>query len=239
MSENTPDKASSLIKCPSCSKDVSREAPTCPNCGAVIKKKVGCLKIIAICFGAFFGLCVLAGIIGGRSSKSGNSSSSSGSGGSAIVLPAEQEQLSTVIKPFIEQYRSAPNELKKSALRTDRAKALSDALKSMEFDGWVGTVERMSTTTQGKAHLEIKLHKSPVSLKNWNNELSDIRGNTLIPQGSDLFRAVSELAKGDRVKVSGRFLQADKDYIMEGSPTERGAMTEPEFIVLFSKAVKY
>ncbi len=97
----------------------------------------------------------------------------------------------------------------------------------------------MSTTTQGKAHLEIKLHKAPVSLKNWNNELSDIRGNTLIPQGSDLFRAVSELAKGDRVKVSGRFLRDDKDYIMEGSPTERGAMSEPEFIVQFSKAVKY
>lgn len=238
---------SNLIKCPSCAKEVSPEAPTCPNCGSPVKKKTGCLEIIGFCIVGFIGLCVLAAMLG----KSDNPASSPGGGQSAspgapvsapapeIVLPVEQQQLAGVVVPYIKQYEAAPNELKKSALRSARRKALADALQTFEFTDWVGTIVTMETTSEGKAHLAIKLQSTPIKVQNWNNELSDLGSNTLIAKGSELFNAVAELAVGNLVRVSGTFRKGAKDHIDEQSVTEEGSMTEPEFTVKFSKIAKY
>jgi len=238
---------SNLIKCPSCAKEVSAEAPTCPSCGSPVKKKTGCLEVIGFCIVGFVGLCVLAAMLG----KTDSPPSTTGGGQSApdavpvsaptaeIVLPVEQQQFVGVVVPFVKQYEAAPNELKKSALRSERRKALASALQTFEFTDWVGTIVTMETTSEGKAHLAIKLQSCPIKIQNWNNELSDLGSNTLIAKGSDLFNAVADLAEGKVVKVSGTFRKGAKDHIEEQSLTEDGSMTEPEFTVKFSKVSKY
>lgn len=156
-----------------------------------------------------------------------------------VAIPAEQQQFHNAVLPFIAQYQVAPNELKKSALRSERKSALANTLKALEFNEWIGTIKTMETTSEGNAHLVIRLEGTPVRIQNWNNELSDIGSKTLIPKNSELFKAVAELAVGNRVKVSGTFLTGDKDHIEEHSLTEAGSMTEPEFTVKFSKVTKY
>jgi len=63
--------------------------------------------------------------------------------------------------------------------------------------------------------------------------------NTLINPNSQLYADISELSEGDMVVFSGTFLSDDKDHIEEGSMSESGAMTDPEFLLLFNKVSKY
>ena len=157
-----------------------------------------------------------------------------------MVVPAEQQQFVGVVAPFIQKYEAAPNELKKSALRAERKTALADALKSLEFNDWVGTLKTMETTSKGNAHVQIELRGAPITIMNNNNEVSAALGDkTLISMKSELFKTIAELSEGQRVRVSGNFIKGGKDFIEELSLTEDGAMTEPEFSVKFTKVEKY
>ena len=49
-----------MKKCKECGKNVSSTATACPNCGAVLKKKTGCLTYIVL----FFIIFIILGIIG-------------------------------------------------------------------------------------------------------------------------------------------------------------------------------
>jgi hypothetical protein len=46
------------------------------------------------------------------------------------------------------------------------------------------------------------------------------------------------MEKGDPVKFSGTFVRDEADCIKEGSLTQNGSMTEPEFIFRFSRVSK-
>ena len=76
--------------------------------------------------------------------------------------------------------------------------------------------------------------RNPFAIKTWNNALSDIFDETLIENGSELYNAIADLSKGDKVVFSGTFASDERDFIREASVTERGSMTDPEFILKFS-----
>jgi hypothetical protein len=158
-------------------------------------------------------------------------------------IPADQKAFCEAVSGFVSQYQSAPNKLKKSAVRASRKQKLQELLPSMEFNGWVGRIEKMATTSKGNAYLKISLEGRPIEIETYNNELPDIADNILTPINSDLFNKVANSITGMMVKVSGHFL-ADKqdfiqeDFIKEISLTEEGSMTEPEFIVKFTQVDK-
>ena len=190
-------------------------------------------------------IVLLAGLY--RISHSGNSGDTQSSEASnnqptaqvsQVSLPSEQKAFADAVTSFISQYQSAPNELKKSAVRASRKQKLQELLPSMEFNGWVGRIEEMTTTSKGNACLKILLEGRPIKIETYNNELSDIGDNTLIPMNSDLFNKVADLKTGMMVKVSGQFLSDEQDFIKEISLTEEGSMTEPEFIVKFTQVDK-
>lgn len=173
------------------------------------------------------------------SSETAGSSDQSASAPS-VVLPEEQARFKEVVASFAKRYEAASNELKKSALRSERKSALAATLQTMEFTGWVGKIETMETTGEGNAHVAIQLHGIPGTIQNNNNEVSAALGDkTLIRRGSDLYKAVASLNEGQRVRVSGVFQKGQKDHIEEISLTEEGAMTEPDFAVKFSTIEKY
>jgi predicted aspartyl protease len=97
----------------------------------------------------------------------------------------------------------------------------------------------METTSEGKGILAVKLlGPGNITVKTWNNGLSDIGSNTLIPHGSTLYNQVANLAKGDTVLFIGSFAQGAEDYILEPSLTEEGSMSSPEFIFTFTSIRK-
>lgn len=150
---------------------------------------------------------------------------------------AVMEAFIEAVESMEDPYDEAPNELKKSAIRTKRGQLIKKALsESRNFKDWWGTLVDMQTTGDGKAFIKIRPDgTSQIMIMTWNNELSDIGDRTLISQKSSLFSVLSELSEGDDVVFSGTFIRSDEnDFVKEGSMTESGSMDEPEFIARFS-----
>jgi hypothetical protein len=158
-----------------------------------------------------------------------------------IIIPEKQQKFTEAINSAKSEYIAAPNELKKSAVRTKRGRLIQNILAgSRRIVNWVGKIKRMETNSEGKAILAIELEGTNIIVTTWNNALSDLMDETLISQESNVFSTVSEMNKGDRVVFSGTFLASPKnDYITEGSLTERSSMLDPEFIFKFESIRKY
>lgn len=149
-----------------------------------------------------------------------------------LHLPQEQAAFVEAALGFAGAYEEAPNELKKSALRAQRAQALERVLgKKMRVSGWVGRLRSMGTTGQGQAHIEIEAQG--VKFKTWNNALSDVGDRTLIAQDSPVYAQVADMTKGDVVEFTGTFMRSSQDHVKEASISEAGSMTAPEFILRF------
>lgn len=158
----------------------------------------------------------------------------------SLEYPAPQQNFLQIIDEYKEKYNDAPNELKKSAVRTERGNKIKSALgNTHNFTNWIGVVKEMQTTSKGKAIFTIEMEGTGIEMGTMNNEFSDLFDNTLIEQSNPLYNTISELQKGDKVLVSGSFLNSDKsDYVMEYSMTEEGSMKNPDFLVRFTKVSK-
>ncbi len=84
----------------------------------------------------------------------------------------------------------------------------------------------MATDSDGDGTLDVEL--AGAGQKDFRVEASDI------PHGSLLYNQVANLAQGDEVVFSGKFVSGDTDYIEESSLTEEGSMTAPEFPFTFT-----
>lgn len=68
----------------------------------------------------------------------------------------------------------------------------------------------------------------------WNNSLSDMSDKTLIQPGTPLHEAAIQLKRKQTIIFSGTFIKGDKDCFRESSLTQRGSMTDPDWIFRFS-----
>lgn len=141
-------------------------------------------------------------------------------------MPEDQKSFLDVMAEASEAYKDAPNELVKSDIDRDRRTNSQEFTPGGELSGWVGVVEHLGTNGDGNGIVTIRAN--PITtFQTWNNAISDHRHKTLIPHDSELYDAIAQLAEGTPVVFSGRLLD-------EGSTTEHGSVTEPEFIVRFS-----
>lgn len=144
-----------------------------------------------------------------------------------VSTPKDEARFVQVVVAAMSDYQAAPNELKKSSVKVARNRELQKVLPTGKFKDWYGTLGELHTTGDGAAYVTIQLPADNITVKTWNNELSDYEHHTLIPNGSPLYETLASLAVGDTVKFSGRMFR-------EGSLTEEGGMTAPEFIARFS-----
>ena len=185
------------------------------------------------------------GVIGTIGGKGGNSSSNqSNSAAADLAIPPNQKSFTSTVESFKSPYDSADSEIKKTNVRFNRKAAISNYFSqvgSLQFQGWVGQVQALTTESDGKAYISIKLAGSGVVIQTWNNSLSDIVSNTMISRSDPLYPSLMNIKEGDDVTVSGTFIQGDDktlDYVVEASLTEDGSMSEPEFIVKFNQISK-
>src|SRR5690606_20611580 len=134
----------------------------------------------------------------------------------------------------------APRKLNKSSVRNKRGNTIQLVHgEKKEFNDWVGKVVMMETTSKGNAYFGIKIKGTDITIMTTNNEFSNLFENSLITQSNPLYNVIAELKKGDKVKVSGEFLDSTKaDFISEASLTENGSMSDPNFIAKFKKIEK-
>ena len=146
----------------------------------------------------------------------------------AVTIPDTERDFMQLLLDGAADYKAAPNELKKSSIKKTRDKKIDALLDgSGTFSNWYAVLSEMGTTSEGDAYITVSLPDQLLTLKTWNNGLSDISDKTLIKNGSPLYEVVSNLEEGQYVAVSGNILQ-------EGSVTEAGSMQDPEFIVRFN-----
>jgi hypothetical protein len=228
-------KSESLfVKCKSCGKDIASSASACPNCGAK-QKKLKTIHWVGIIIGILFLIGIFASPNDSQNANTGSSDlpeKKSTQTKNAISKPTEQELFENMITKYIEKYKMAKNELQKSALRADRMEDIRKNLSEMSVDNWVGRINDLSTNSEGKAILSIRITPN-IDIKTWNNSLSDFSSNTLIEKDSQLYRQLMDLEKGTYVTFSGSFFSSEYDYIQETSLTEDGSMTSPEFLMKF------
>jgi hypothetical protein len=151
-------------------------------------------------------------------------------------LPTEETLFISTVSSYRRRYGEALNEFQKSAVRKERATALARVLPGRSAEDWIGEISSMTTTSDGDGSLSVRLPGSnpPITVKTWNNGLSDIGSGTLIPSGSPLYEQVAHLAIGNKVTFGGAFSSGNLDYMREASLTEAGSMNEPEFIFTFT-----
>lgn len=143
-----------------------------------------------------------------------------------------QRDFIQTVQDYSAQYEAAPNELKKSTVSRKRLEAFSK-LKGdpRKISGWYGTIEKLGTNGDGDAYLTIRLLADNITVSTWNNALSDSGSNTLIKNGTPLYEGISDMAEGNVVMFSGGLGKVK-------NMTEKGKMTDPDFLFKFSKVEK-
>lgn len=151
----------------------------------------------------------------------------------AVQLPQDQLKFIEIVKNAQDKVVSAGNDMVKGGIRMEREKALCGLVNGSIKD-WVGTLIEIDANSDGKGVLSIEIEKN-ITVKTWNNDISDSDTQTMLAPGSPIFQKVSQMKVGQQVKFSGDFFQgSDGECLLEGSLSLDGKITDPEFIFRFS-----
>lgn len=157
-----------------------------------------------------------------------------GEGGDSLSCPGAMVDFYLMLSRFRGEYELASNDLQRSSIRTSRQKEIEKQLKNRKVDSWIGEVVSLRTDSSRDAIITIKVDQKIIGREVGRDFCFVIRNSiNRIEHGSQLYDEMSRLSVGSRLTFSGRFVECDEDYIREGSLTEHGAMSEPEFEFVF------
>lgn len=168
-----------------------------------------------------------------RAQPSPDQTSQTAAPGAVDESSETQDRFVAAITQARDRYRTASEEPTRRSIRASRKASICEVLGSLAVKGWVGTIDRVSSGSNGKGTLKVSIG-SGIRAKTWENLLTDIGYDTLIDADSRLFRTVSAMKEGSRVKISGTLVSSDFDCAKVASTTRDQAMMEPEFIFRFS-----
>ena len=244
----------SIEKCSECGKDVSSRANSCPHCGAPREppkaKPPAMRSSIRILGASILGFLVLAIWLGGRSPTSDtggvpppppstpastayNPPVAPPPATPQVQLPADEVRLISLVESAMQRSQGAANDMQRGGIKHERDIGICATLKSAQVIGWIGTVAKVDSNSDGKGVLSVAIADS-VNLETMNNAFSDMSYHTLMDPGTPLFAAASGLHVGQTIQFSGHFFFThDDDCIDEASLTLNGKLTEPDFIFKF------
>jgi hypothetical protein len=216
---------------------------------AIIMGSIGTLFAVAALVGMVSGNKNNAAAINGESTRADHPAGEGPTPGVTVArtaapkadplaaLPDDERAFCSVVSTFAKQYddakRSGANELKLSKLRTARKQALVESVGG-NVTGWIGKIDELSTTNDGKAAVKVTLPCKGGTLTTWNNTFSDMTDHTLIPQASSVYDSLSDIGEGKTVSFGGSFIPNDKDGYHEGSMSEEGSLGDPEYLFRFA-----
>lgn len=109
---------------------------------------------------------------------------------------------------------------------------------TMKVENWIGTLRQLETSTEGKGVVRVRIAPD-IDILTWNNALTDTLHDTMIEKNTSAYETLMQSAVGEQVRVSGNFIGADSDGVLETSLTIKGAMDAPEFLFHFTNIQKY
>lgn len=153
------------------------------------------------------------------------------------LYPQSQADFISLVEKAREDLDDAETDLQESVIVRGRDKALCGVLSSRVANKWVGEVKNVGANGEGKAYLEIEI-ANDIRVQTWNNALSDIFDNTLIPTSSKFFDRLVAMQKGDLVYWSAKFLSDSNSCLKGANLTEYFYGKDPKFIVDFKDVKK-
>jgi hypothetical protein len=163
------------------------------------------------------------------------------------MVPESQQKVMNGLEEFAEQYKTSPNAVEQFLLRQKRQQFLAKQVKDRVFLEWIGRINKLRTTQNGKAYLVIELARIPqeeekagqtvpefrVTMGTWNNAYTDLDYKTLILPGTAMHSWLANFQHGEWVVFSGKSFAGDEDFLKEASPTQTESMLSPNFILKF------
>ena len=150
----------------------------------------------------------------------------------------QQKALEDLVCSSKWDYLEQQNDIQRARIVAERDRGIRDVLQNKySFTNWEGVIRDIDVVGESGIALTVSL-KCKIRIKTWNNTLSDMGDGTLIDIQSPIGDFLANAYPGDKVKVSGTFISGTNSHIYESSITERGRMTEPEYIVHFRKITK-
>lgn len=182
---------------------------------------------------------VFIGIIGSGDGSKSRTGSSSADVAKADPIdekrPKVQAQFIEIIAAAQQKSKDADNDMQRGSAKSERDKNVCAILKGMKVKDWTGTITKITSNSDGKGVIEVEIAKK-ITIKTWNNALSDIGDDTLIEPGTKFFDFVASLKKGTQIQFSGNFFRGTGgDCIKESSMSLRGKLEDPEFIFRFNE----
>jgi TPR repeat protein len=152
-------------------------------------------------------------------------------------MPKKQLLLIETVNRHKGNYLQVSNELAKSSVRRKRARAVCNIFGGSvprRLTGWIVRASTIRTNSDGFGILRVKLSDA-IEVGTHNNSFSDSLSDvkTMIPPSLPIYNTLSEISEGNILKVTFRFLTARQDCIEESSMTEKGSMTEPDYVAAF------
>ena len=224
--------------CPRCGEKIHISKSACPKCGHRKRLRWFHWALIVLA-----GLILLGAVNGGENASNTTPKRNISEPVTQTAEkpdtpePDTQRRFVETVASYQKIFRDAENELQQSSARVKRRQALADLGMGMHIDGWIGSIKRMTTTSDGDAAIIVSLG-SNIDLHTWSNAISDMRTGTLIPHGTELYEILSRMERGKKIKFSGTFLTSNEDYYYETSVTIEGSMSKPEFLFKFTAISK-
>jgi len=161
-----------------------------------------------------------------------------GSTGKAMTLPRAERRFLAIVADAQEAAADA-NEIGVVQARHRRGQQLCRLLGSgLQARSWTAVVDSVETTLGGDAGvLELSIADG-VKVATWNNSLSDFDDQTLIKEGSPVWRLLAELEEGDVVRFTASFVRDEENCVRESSLIDVNGLLTPTFIARFSAVEK-
>jgi len=91
------------------------------------------------------------------------------------MIPEKQQLIMNALAEFATQYKASPNSVKKYFLRQERQKFLTEQLKDLVVSEWIGRIQTLNTTENGKAYLVLEIAMLPPENAEQNLPVPELR----------------------------------------------------------------
>jgi hypothetical protein len=172
-----------------------------------------------------------------RIARASASAPATGGSGPRIwdMMPPDEQAFIKAVLSSAEAYRRGQDDAQKQAAKAERAKKLCEIAQLSNVSRWIGTVQKLSPSTDGKSVVSIQITNN-LYVETQTDSSSDAADKTLIAPDDPVFAKLT--ARKDRrfMRFSGEFAKSDADCVKEAGPTLEASMTAPQFIFHFSDA---
>lgn len=150
--------------------------------------------------------------------------------------PKDQAAFTKAIDASKEAFDKADTDQRES-IQPQRAAAICKALPKPEVKGWVGKIQAIDSDSNKRLTVTMTLPNGTL-VKTWNNAMSDMEDQTLVPAGSPVAASFAKLKEGDTVRFSGTFFADEPDCYRSSRLSLSQSMMEPSFLFRFTSVEK-